>query len=250
MKFAILSVIYGPGAKKYIENFVLNSDFYQYSNNYIRLVIDHGSHEISKEYWSSADVVHVSQKNKGFGAGVNSGLKIIFEKYQCDYAIVLNPDLKFTYKELCEISSEIKDKFYVIETEEYGKKKSILYYSYISGVIKTEKSYFSIPYFNGAAFVVSKKIYDDNIRFDERFFMYFEDLDFSIILKNSGVKINTISTSNIYHEVGGCVESGMHVKKERQAAISGIKFIIKNYPLNLILLIRYLGKYILASYRY
>jgi len=250
MKIGILSVIYGKGANKYINRFILNQQNNESYGYFIRMIVDHGSHQIPNDFWLRNNIIYISQNNKGFGAGVNTGLSALFNVYQCDYVLVMNPDINFCYDELFELCDDLKEDFYVLRLDELGNKKSILYYSYIWGDIKLNKSLFTIPYFNGAAFLISRKLYNNNIKFDERYFMYFEDIDYSYNLYKLNININELVTQKMYHDVAGCTDSNNRVYIEKIAAISGLKFAWKNFPLNIVLYLRYIIKYLVANYRY
>lgn len=250
MKIAILSVIYGNGASKFLNNFIYSNAKKESKNFFLKLVVDHGFHEVPKRVWIENDILYYQQQNKGFGAGVNSGLKVLFDDYECDYVIVMNPDITFSYDELINKCKNLNKDFYVFQLDENGIKKSIIYYSYFSGKINQNKSFFSVPFFNGAAFIISKKIFKSNIKFDERYFMYFEDIDLSITLHRMNICINIINTKYMFHEVAGCSNINNRVIIEREAAISGLIFTKKNYPLNIILYVRYIIKYIFAGFRY
>lgn len=54
----------------------------------------------------------------------------------------------------------------------------------------------------GAALLISKDLFIKNKGFDENFFMYFEDMDFCLRIKESGYKINRINDFSITH-LGG-----------------------------------------------
>lgn len=64
----------------------------------------------------------------------------------------------------------------------------------------------------GAFFFVRRNLFERLNGFDERFFVYFEDLDFSLRAKKIGYKIYYLSTAQVFHKGGGTSEK---VKAER-----------------------------------
>lgn len=58
----------------------------------------------------------------------------------------------------------------------------------------------------GAFFLVRRKLFESLSGFDERFFVYFEDLDFSYRAKQAGWQSYHLATAQAYHRGGGCSE--------------------------------------------
>lgn len=248
MKIGLLTVIYGEGAGKYIRN--IDAQTTKLDHRFCQLVVDHGSHDFSKKDFESRSIAYFQSKNLGFSSGVNIGLFQIFNQLKCEYVIVLNPDIQYKFDELNELQGALNEDFYVLEVIEHGEKKSIQYYSYLTGKISTSEKYFSFPYFNGAGFCISNNLYNRIGGFDIAFFLYFEDLDYSRKLYVNNVIINKIETTNLIHEVGGSRALQKRVDIERIAAISAIRFTIKWFPWNLWLIMRYMLKWLLAPFRY
>jgi N-acetylglucosaminyl-diphospho-decaprenol L-rhamnosyltransferase len=59
----------------------------------------------------------------------------------------------------------------------------------------------------GAFFLVRRKLFESLSGFDERFFVYFEDLDFSYRAKQTGWESYHLATAQAYHRGGGCSEN-------------------------------------------
>lgn len=81
----------------------------------------------------------------------------------------------------------------------------------------------------GAFMFMRKSIFDKYGYFDERFFVYFEELDFSYRVKKAGGKIFYNADFSIYHKVNGTTE------KVRSFALflslrSRLKYIKKHFP--------------------
>jgi len=56
----------------------------------------------------------------------------------------------------------------------------------------------------GAFFLVRQSLFHELAGFDERFFVYFEDLDFSFRAKKNGWKTMYLASAQAFHEEGGC----------------------------------------------
>ncbi len=80
----------------------------------------------------------------------------------------------------------------------------------------------------GAFFFVRRKLYDKLNGFDERFFIYLEDLDFSLRAKKIGYKTHFISTIQSMHIAGG-VSSKIKAKRLFYSLRSRIIYSYKHF---------------------
>lgn len=56
----------------------------------------------------------------------------------------------------------------------------------------------------GAFFMVRRHLFDELRGFDERFFVYFEEVDFSLRAREKGYRSYFLSDVRVFHEGGGC----------------------------------------------
>lgn len=247
-KFGVVVVLYGAGANDVLQNYP--AIFEKLNSLSIPVIlVDHGGHQFQADDFSREHITYLTQENRGFGSGVNLGCLKLFQS--CEYAIVLNPDLHFSVEELLNIGANLDKPFAVIETQEGGVKRAIRYFNKITGVISDQSSQFSVPYFNGAAFCISKELFAKTGGFDEKFFLYFEDIDFSIQLARLFIPIGLIKTNSFVHEVGGSqieVRAGSSFI-QKLGAMSALRLTYKWFPWNLWLYVRYSLKWLLAEIR-
>lgn len=245
-QFGVVVVVYGKGADCVLKNY---SVIYEplAGEGVPVVIVDHGGHKYLPESFIRQGIVYLKQDNRGFGAGVNLGCKKVLES--ASHAIVLNPDLDFDVNELLRIGKRFLDSFAVLQTQEHGKKQAIMYYSYLTGIAGGAPLLGGIPYFNGAAFSISREAFNETSGFDENFFLYFEDVDFSLKLAQKNIPIRIIETNSFVHEVGGSRTKGMSGFIQRAAAISALRLVWKWFPWNIWLYLRYGIKWLLADLR-
>ncbi|MCX6704574.1 MAG: glycosyltransferase family 2 protein [Candidatus Woesebacteria bacterium] len=208
------------GAEK--SNFGLNRIF----------VVDNASSDSSLEKLSSTDLplkVIKNKSNRGFAAACNQGIALSI----ADYILFLNPDVRlFT----SSISSTIA---YLERTE--NKKVGICGIQLIDANDRIAHSCSRFPrnkiffaqafYFNhifpslnqamvewdhgttrevdqvmGAFFLVKKEVITTIGNFDERFFVYFEEVDFCLRAKNEGYLCVFFVGARAFHKGGGVSE--------------------------------------------
>lgn len=247
-KFGVVIVLYGAGANRVLNNY---QEIFEKLNaiDIPVVLVDHGGHSFKEKDFSRKSISYIEQENSGFGSGVNLGCRAIFKS--CDYAIVLNPDLDFSVGEFLDIGSKLSNSFSVIETQEGDIKRAIRFFNKLTGVISDQALAFSVPYFNGAAFSVSRELFKKTGGFDEGFFLYFEDIDFSLRLHQLSIPLEIIKANSFVHEVGGSqiedrAESGFI---QKSAAKSALRLTYKWFPWSLWLYIRYSLKWLLAEFR-
>lgn len=80
----------------------------------------------------------------------------------------------------------------------------------------------------GAFYMVRRNVFEKFAGFDERYFLYYEDLDFSTTLKNNNYKIAFLSQLRAVHIGGGCSHK---IKSTRlsYSYLSKIKYIHKHF---------------------
>jgi GT2 family glycosyltransferase len=200
-------------------------------------------------------------QNLGFAKACNQGA----EKSNADFLLFLNPDTQLFNNSLSEPIS-----FF---TQEKNKDVGIVGIQLIDDQRKISKtsSRFLTPYraiylslgfdrlfpkffhghfiedlesksskevdqVMGAFFLVRKTVFDQLNGFDEKFFVYFEDLDFAFRARKIGYKSYYLSNIQAYHKGGGTSEK---VKADRLSYLleSKLLFIQKHYSTNSYLLV-------------
>ena len=82
----------------------------------------------------------------------------------------------------------------------------------------------------GAFYMVRKQLFQYLGGFDERFFLYYEDLDFSTVLAKQGLKVAYLSDVRAVHVGGGCSQQ-IKAKRLSYSYVSKVKYIRKHFGL-------------------
>jgi len=207
------------------------ASIYNYLNfDFEIIVVNNDSREklqnIIKEF-SEVKIIQ-NERNLGFGKAVNLGA----EKAEGSYLFLLNPDARLVdgkLRDALEISRR-NEKIAVIgpriinkegQTQEWicGFETSFLDLIRNNlGASRSRKIWnrpkkIFVHWVSGVAMIIDKKIFKDLGGFDEKFFMYFEDLDLCKRIKNCGKKILYFPELEIFHESGGSAENKQQQKK-------------------------------------
>jgi len=167
------------------------------------------------------DVVLLENKeNLGYAGGNNVGIEYALEN-GADYVFILNNDTTVgpdTLKKLVETAESDSKIGIVGPAIKEGEKTA--YFGKISW-LKTELTHSHIPpaeiqghpvnraplyltskeYIIGAAMLVKKEVLEKIEGFDEIYFLYFEDADFSIRAQIAGYKLKVVPEAVVNHKV-------------------------------------------------
>lgn len=244
MKPEISYIVVSFNSEKYIAKCLI-SILNQSKTNYEIIVIDNNSQDntisIIKEFCSKNKQIKLIKNdiNVGYGSAISEAT----EHSEGEFLAILNADTVldklWTDKLLDTFRSDEK----IMSTSgtvyfPNGELQSSggMMDKYGAVVQRESKTFYSrkIPsstffYNDGSSFMVRRKIFQE-ITFDPRLFLYYEDVDLSWKLKMLNYKVEHISTAISYHDVGHSY-SDMTLSKFYYVARNRIYICQKNYSL-------------------
>ncbi len=201
------------------------------------IVVDNGSEkkfQISNFKFQTGELkIIINKENLGFAQGNNVGIRYVL-KNGADYVLILNNDT-IVYRSLIkELLSVIKSdenigvvvpKIYFAKGFEFHKNRykreelgHVLWYAggemdwknvigYHRGVDEIDKGQYGetqeTEVATGCCMLVKKEVFEKIGLFDEKYFLYYEDSDFSMRTKKAGFKILYTPKSVIWHKNAG-----------------------------------------------
>lgn len=209
------------------------------------IVIDNNSDDETVKVLSSIKkiIVKTNKKNVGFAAGVNKGIRLA----RNNYILLLNPDTVLkngAVKEILKCLDAMKADIaggiaYRVDGSIHGsyvRKPNILtlLFDYtnlrklVLGDIVHKHHYYldekypskpsPVDVVSGAFMLIRKDVFKKIGYFDERFFMYLEDVDFCVRAIDKGLKVVLCPKSKISH-IGGA--SSKNSDRIRHSAWNG-----------------------------
>jgi GT2 family glycosyltransferase len=206
------------------------------------LVIDNGSGDGSAE-WLAANLppgvqVRALPENLGFAAGCNVGLREALEK-QYDLALLVNNDAFAAPQMLARLLEEaapdiglLSPKIYyaaepkriwfgggrmsrrTLDLQETGRGE-------LDGPRWAQSR--DVDYLLGTCLLVNLPAAAAVGLLDEQFFMYFEDLDWSLRMRQAGYRLRLVAGAHLYHQVavssGGLETTGRRYHLARSGVI-------------------------------
>ena len=153
--------------------------------------------------------VYLSKKNLGYGGGNN----IILKKSKTPLVFLLTPDVilkKNCEKNLLNTLKKLKNNFSILSPISRDKN-----YGFESKDILIKKDYFEVDFVKGFAMLVNKKKIINVGMFDEKIFLYLEEIDLCKRLKLTNQKIFITKSSKVYHYGAKSCNIGFEYEKCR-----------------------------------
>ena len=166
-------------------------------NSKIKIIVVENSNNIQvKGYlenkFSNVQVI-IAKKNLGYGKGNNLGIS----KVDTQYAFILNPDTileENSLEKFYKAQFFLKDDFTILAPNLFNN-----YGYFLNSNKNINKEILEVDYVKGFAMLINlKKIHPKDL-FDEKFFLFLEEIDLCKRIKQNGGKIFVIQNSKIYH---------------------------------------------------
>lgn len=230
-------IIVSYKTKQYLED-CIKAIISSTTGTYEILLVDNNSGESLDSLQDlSPDKIHIvySDTNNGFGAGINLGAN----KATGDWLCFINPDTKIQGD--IHMISTIGENTGIMGLALVDNNNRIQDYQYgnfptpQSIITNTAKKYWQIPteqtistdWVSGGSLCIETALFRELGGFDERFFMYYEDIDLCYRAKKIGRDIEWTQQITVWHYEGGS-EHNLYKLKQRYYT-SQRKYIAKWY---------------------
>lgn len=218
------------------------------------IVVDNGSGDGSAEYitgrFPQAELIALPS-NVGFGAACNHAITRALEDTACEYVFILNNDLVIHPNALSELASVAQTHS---EAGIFGPK---VYYSdepdkiwyagarrHRGGLAATDtgrgqvdRGQFStlreVDYVFGTAMLIRRNVLERIGLFDERFFLYLEDMDFCLRAQAAGFSLLFVPQAHVWHKGSASTACNKTMRRYHQIK-STLHFLKKHVSLALI----------------
>lgn len=164
--------------------------------------------------------VHIIQNesNTGFAAGNNAGINSLLTQEAVDFVILLNDDIAVKNNLIAKLIEPFEKNSKVgvtgaIITYDQNKNKiwfaggylnKLLFYtkhSHMNEVLGTSPVATTCDFITGCCMCVSKEVINKVGLLAEKYFMYFEDVDYCIRVRNNGYSVTLVPENLVYHKV-------------------------------------------------
>ena len=204
------------------------------------IVVDNASTDgslkiIQNKYGQNIEIIG-NAENYGFAAAANQAIEFALKK-GTDKIFLVNPDTEITPSLINKLSNYndhivsplIKFKINGQTKYDHGGKIKWLYgRTYHLETDKAKMIDDKIDYVSGCAMLIDRAVFHKIGNFDERYFLYFEDVDFCLRAKKAGFKIKVANNAVINHHL---VQGKAKKRKQQLMHLkSNLLFVNKYYP--------------------
>jgi len=188
------------------------------------IIVDNGSTDNSVNLLREsfpASLIIESTVNLGFAGGFNLGIKEALS-HDASYVFMVNNDTEITkgmMVNLLTVSKEVHADisapaiYYADQSNELWSAGGY-FNKFLSAPIDAHRRDKHLPqepvkreFLTGCALLINSKVFETIGFFDERFFLYYEDLDFNMRAHKAGLDLWLIPTAKLYHHVSASSEN-------------------------------------------
>lgn len=247
MDGCVYVVLVNYNGMPYLEEFMHSLEGQTYKN-YKVVFVDSGSSDGSAMWFKRKYPQHkafLAAKNVGYVRGCNIGMRYARKK-GADYVLLLNIDTILEdnlLEELVKYSRGV-----AVTTPKIYSTRDKVNIWYAGGTIDYEKGtnvHFHderlerggdspahcIDFASGCCMLIPKRVLQTVGGFDEKFYMYYDDVDLCIRLKKANIRLYYISSTSLWHKVGGSYGGIRSVLTEYYCARNRLYFIRKHKDL-------------------
>lgn len=197
-------------------------------DNYKIIVVDNGSEDDSvseiKKLFPEVKIIE-NKKNLGFAGGNNIGIKYAVEN-KADYVLLINNDTIVDKDFLIELiqAGETDKKIGAVGSKIYfhSEPNRIWFAGGKINWLKNKGTHIGLDeidnnqddkisetdYLTGCCLLIKREVVEKIGGLAEDYFLYYEDTDFSLRVKNAGYKIVYAPASKIYHKISRSIKPG------------------------------------------
>lgn len=166
----------------------------------------HDQDEIYNIYDSFKDKIEIylikNSSNLGYAGGNNAGYKFLKANNMPGDVLILNPDVLLSENTVSEMKKALSADVGIVTVRTIDSHGRILFDAielkgFFQHNIITVQQSISTDYSQGSCMLISRGIIEKTSLFDERFFLYWEEVDFSLRVKQLKKKLISITSTQI-----------------------------------------------------
>ncbi len=245
MKRKVFVVTVNYNGVNYFEDFFQSVMKQEYDNIEV-VMVDNNSTDKSVEWIKNSQYpveVISSKENRGFGEGANIGIDYAISK-GAEYILLLNIDTFLDRNLVSELVKYANENTVTTAVIYCGDKEKMRLW-YAGGEI----DYFTanvnqllygedigedakeVSFISGCCMMIHRSIFDKVGYFDKSFYLYYEDADFCVRLIKNNIIMKCITTSSLWHKVGGSSIGGNEMSYGTQYYVVRNRLLFANkYP--------------------
>jgi len=257
-------VIVNYNGKAFISH-CLKSLINQTYHNCEIIVVDNNSGDGSADYISKelpSIKLYPQAENIGFAQGCNIGVS----NAAGEYILLINPDTEAEKDLISNLVNHLEtNKQYAVvvpkiytadrlHLEACGNQYNAIGNGWGIGYLEQDTGQYDepcdVPAATGCCMLFRRSLLKETYLFQKNYFMYFEEIDFSIRVRRLGKKIGFCPSAKVYHQGSQSIPHSLPnrtVFKQSFASVNRLNILIRYYPISILIIY---GPLIILSYLY
>jgi GT2 family glycosyltransferase len=162
--------------------------------------------EIHRIFESFSDKLEIylvqNQSNLGYAGGNNSGFEFLTRNRFGGDILILNPDVRISPDTISELTKALTGSIGIVSPRIMNSEGKIMLDAlklkgYFQKKVITDQYLIATDYSQGSCFLIKRAIADNTGLFDERFFLYWEEVDLSLRTRKSGWELISVTTTSV-----------------------------------------------------
>ncbi|MEI7525264.1 MAG: glycosyltransferase family 2 protein [Mariniphaga sp.] len=159
--------------------------------------------EIHYQFVASFEIFLVeNESNLGYAGGNNKGLKFLEENNLSGDILILNPDILISENTIFEMERRLVDGVGIVTVRMVNQQNKVILDAiklngFIQHYVITQRDQIETEYAQGACLLIKRRTIENLGFFDERFFLYWEEVDFSLRVRKYGEQLISITTTQV-----------------------------------------------------
>jgi GT2 family glycosyltransferase len=156
------------------------------------------------EYFKiSIEIYFVSnESNLGYAGGNNAGFSYLEQNNLEGNVMILNPDVEISINTIGEMMNSLTSNVGIVSPRTLSSNGEVLYDAiklrgFRQSHIITSKHIVSTDFSQGSCMLIDREVLRSIGLFDERFFLYWEEVDLSLRVKDFGKDLIAITTTSV-----------------------------------------------------
>lgn len=138
--------------------------------------------------------------NMGYAGGNNKGFRFLTINNLSGNILILNPDILISENTISEMKKVLVENVGIVTVRTLDTQGKILFDAiklkgFFQKNIITDKQIIDTDYSQGSCMLIKREIINEIGLFDGRFFLYWEEVDFSLRVKKMGKKLISITST-------------------------------------------------------
>lgn len=208
--------------------------------NFFVVVVDNASQDRSFEQAKERfpqDVFIAHETNRGFAGGMNTGMKLAFER-GAEFVWLFNNDALATPQALTVLIAQAQAFPHlgllsplILESHTHdpwfakGKINAFRMRAVhqTPSLEESTRAWYESEFVTGCALLIRRSVFETVGSLDERFFLYYEDADYSVRAREGGFQVGVVPRAKVYH----AEQSRVNPEKLYHLVLSGLLFFEK-----------------------